>query len=95
MSSAPNIRVVKRGGDRIEDFDPAKLANSIAAACRSVGLPDGVATDTAEHVLKNIAAWLGNKSEVTSADLRRIATRTLTTVSPEAGYLYKHHHTMV
>lgn len=95
MSKQANIRVVKRGGDKIEDFDSAKLASSVAAACRSVGLPDGVATDTAEQVLKSVASWLGNKSEVTSSDLRRVATRTLTTVSPEAGYLYKHHHTIL
>lgn len=90
-----NVQVVKRGGTRSEAFDPAKLAASVAAACHSVNLPEGVATDTAKHVLKAVALWLGNKSEVTSADLRRVATRTLALVSPEAGYLYKHHHTML
>lgn len=95
MAKVPVVRVVKRGGKRVEDFDPAKLAASVAAACHSVKLPDGVASDTAKHVLKAVALWLGNKTEVTSADLRRVATRTLAIVSPEAGYLYKHHHTML
>lgn len=89
-------RVVKAGGKRpSEDFDPIKLSASVAAACRSVSLPDGVATDTAKHVVQAVTLWLGNKSEVTSADLRRVATDTLAIVSPEAGYLYKHHHTIL
>lgn len=97
MSTEPRpVRVVKASGRRpSEDFDPAKLSSSVASACRSVGLPDGVATDTAKHVLHAVTLWLGNKSEVTSADLRRVATETLAIVSPEAGYLYKHHHTMI
>lgn len=95
MPSALAVRVVKHDGKRSEDFDPKKLMASVMAACHSVGLPDGVATDTAEHVLKAVNLWLGNKSEVTSADLRRVSTHTLAVVSPEAGYLYQHHHTML
>ena len=91
-----NVRVVKQQGKRpSESFNADKLAASVAAACRSVNLPDGVATDTAQHVVHAVSLWLGNKSEVTSADLRRIATETLAIVSPEAGYLYKHHHTIL
>lgn len=95
-SSTTSVHVVKSSGQRrSEAFDPDKLHASVASVCRSVGLPDGVATDTAGHVVHAVTLWLGNKSEVTSADLRRIATETLAIVSPEAGYLYKHHHTML
>jgi transcriptional regulator NrdR family protein len=88
--------VIKRGGKRpSEKFDPAKLHASIEAACSSVNLPSGVAEDTAQHVVNAVGLWLRDKPEVTSADIRRIATQALNVVSPEAGYLYKHHHTMV
>lgn len=88
--------VIKQGGARAsEAFDESKLRASIEAACASVNLPSGVADDTANHVVTAIELWLRDKPEVTSADIRRVATQTLTIVSPEAGYLYKHHHTMV
>lgn len=88
--------VIKRGGRRqSEEFDSAKLSASIEAACASVGLPSGVADDAASQVVQAVQLWLRNKPEVTSADIRRIATKALSVISPEAGYLYKHHHNMV
>ncbi len=88
--------VIKRTGKRgSELYNADKLRASIEAACSSVNLPSGVANDTASHVVKAVELWLRDKPEVTSADIRRIATQALTIVSPEAGYLYKHHHTMV
>ena len=91
-----DARVIKSGGNRSsEPFDSDKLHASIDAACASVNLPAGVAQDTARHVVGAVELWLRDKPEVTSQDIRRIATQSLTIVSPEAGYLYKHHHTMV
>lgn len=88
--------VIKQAGKRAsENFDATKLHTSIEAACSSVNLSAGVAADTAKHVVNAVELWLRDKPEVTSADIRRIATQSLTIVSPEAGYLYKHHHTMV
>ena len=88
--------VIKQAGKRdSEAYDGDKLRASIDAACSSVNLPTGVAADTANHVVTAVELWLRDKPEVTSADIRRIATQSLTIVSPEAGYLYKHHHTMV
>ena len=75
-----------------EPFAPEKLSRSIHAACLSVNLPDGLAEDTARHTCKAVELWLATKSEVTTDDIRRKAAQALAIVSPEASYLYKHHH---
>ena len=81
----------RRGRRRSEPFDGEKLLASIKAACLSVRLTDGVAHDTAVQAVKRVEDWAKDKSEVTSADIRRITGETLSRVSPEAGYLYQHH----
>lgn len=91
-----HVTVIKHQGKRpSEPYDPKKLIASIEAVCHSVRLSEGVARDTAAHTGKALELWLHDKTEVTSDDIRRIATDTLTLVSPEAGYLYKHHNTML
>lgn len=88
--------IIKRNGKRpSQKFEASKLHASIEAACASVNLPSGVAEDTASHVVTAVELWLRDKPEVTAADIRRVATNALNIVSPEAAYLYKHHHTMV
>ncbi len=83
--------VIKADGRRAsEHFDRSKLHASITAAGHSVTLPYGTVHDTAEHVCRVVERWVADKAEITSADIRRIAARTLETVSPEAAYLYKH-----
>ncbi|PID31528.1 hypothetical protein CR983_00715 [Candidatus Saccharibacteria bacterium] len=91
-----SILVAKqRAQTRPEHFSRNKLHDSIAAACQSVNLPEGHAQDVAEHVCRDVEHWLHDKTEVTSADIRRVATDTLAIICPEAGYLYKHHQTIV
>lgn len=89
------IKLHDESKDASEPFDAKKLYASIEAACLSVGLARGLAEDTARHTTKAVELWLVDRPEVTSEDIRRIATRALTIVSPEAAYLYKHHHTML
>lgn len=93
----PDTTIIREDGDRRvrEKFDRAKLASSIETACHSVGLATGLASDTANHVADTVCLWLADRPEVSSHDIRRIATQSLTIVSPEAAYLYKHHHTML
>ncbi len=86
------IDIIKREGKReSERFDRTKLHASISAACLSVRSPEGEAETTARNVCDVVLEWLENKSEVTSADLRRKATEALGSFHPEAAYLYKHH----
>lgn len=71
------IDVVKRGGKRpTERFDRDKLHASVYAACRSVRSLDG-SVDTARKVCDLVIIWTDNKSEITSADIRRQAAKAL------------------
>ena len=83
--------VVKRGTHNSEAFDPLKLHQSIVAACLSVRALEGEAHTTAERVVRHVISWLMNKTEVTSADIRRVASQHLDVYHPEAAYLYEHH----
>lgn len=83
--------VVKRGTHNSEAFDPLKLHQSIVAACLSVRALEGEAHVTAEQVVRHVINWLMTKTEVTSADIRRVASSHLTRYHPEAAYLYEHH----
>lgn len=80
--------IVKRNG-QIEPYSAAKLAASIKAACMSVRALDGEAETTAELVRKKFEAWLQTKTEVTSADIRRISAEALATYNEDAAYIYK------
>lgn len=83
--------VVKRQTKHSEEFDPTKLHGSIVAACLAVRALEGEAHLTAERVSKHVIDWLTTKTEVTTADIRRIAAAHLTTYHPEAAYMYEHH----
>ena len=83
--------VIKRGSHESEAFDPLKLHQSVVAACLSVRAFEGEAHMIAERVCRHVLSWLVSKTEVTSADVRRVAGTALRTYHPEAAYLYEHH----
>ena len=83
--------VVKRNSHNSEAFDPLKLHQSIVAACLSVRALEGEAHVIAERVVRHVITWLMSKTEVTSADIRRVASQHLVVYHPEAAYLYEHH----
>jgi len=86
------IDVIKRGGARpSESFARDKLHTSVYAACLSVRTPDGEAAMTATRVCDAVMLWCTTKPEITSNDVRRVASGHLTKFHPEAAYLYKHH----
>jgi transcriptional regulator NrdR family protein len=86
------VDIVKRQGKRpSERFDSKKLQASVYAACLSVRSPEGHAHETAKRVCTLVISWCDNKSEITSADIRRQAAKALETFHPEAAYLYQHH----
>ena len=86
------VDIVKRQGRRpSERFDQKKLHASVYAACLSVRSPEGHAHETAKRVCTLVISWCDNKSEITSADIRRQAAKALETFHPEAAYLYQHH----
>ena len=87
--------VIKRGSRQTEPFDPLKLHASIVAACRAVRAHGGEANHTAEQVCKQVIDWLATKAEVTSDDIRRVASKHLATYHPEASYMYQNMNKMV
>lgn len=86
------IDIIKRKGKRpSERFARDKLHASIVAACLSVRTPEGQAEITAKKVCDGVIIWLETKPEVTSDDIRRIASQHLERFHPEAAYLYQQH----
>lgn len=88
--------VIKRGGKRHnEAFDVEKLHSSVRAALLSANSPEGLADQAAGRVTDYVTTWIKSKPIVTSNDLRRKATEALSTLHPEAAYLYKHYKTII
>ena len=86
------VDIIKHGGRRqTEQFMRHKLHASIMAACLSVRTPEGQAETTAHAVCDEVIDWLQQRPEVTSYDIRIIATRRLKSYHPEAAYLYEQH----
>lgn len=70
-------------------FDPLQLHSSIVSVCLSVRAREGEAHTTAERVCRKVIDWLAPKTEVTSHDIRRVASQHLATYHPEAAYMYQ------
>lgn len=88
----PNTLVVKNHGRRpSENFDRAKLQHSVASACMAVRSSVGQAERVAKIVTDEVIAWLHDKPEVTSDDLRKITSQNLKRYNPDAAYLYINH----
>jgi transcriptional regulator NrdR family protein len=90
------VDVIKSNGRRQpEQFDRHKLHKSIVAVCLSVRTPHGQAEATAHSVCDAVVDWLKDKAEVTSQDIRVVATKHLKRFHPEAAYLYEQHHIII
>jgi transcriptional regulator NrdR family protein len=86
------ISIIKRNGNRPnESYSEQKLRSSIVRTCMSAGSPEGQAEKTADLVCKDVAHWLEIRHEVTSQDIRLVASRSLKKHHPEAAYLYEQH----
>lgn len=82
--------IVKRKG-HTEPYDERKLYASVFSACQSVREPTGSSELIADKVVRDVANWIEKKHEVTSNDIRRQASKHLTTYNPDAGYMLLHH----
>lgn len=92
----PATYIIKRDGNRpSEQYNHDKLHNSLLAACLSVRAPIGEAQHIARIVSDSVATWCQAKSEITSRDIRRVATNHLATFHPEASYLYSQHQLII
>ena len=88
--------IIKRKGQRpAETFNRTKLHQSITAASLSARAPEGQANTIARAVTNYVLEWLESRPEVTSHDIRLVATRHLRAHHPDAAYLYEQHRTML
>lgn len=81
--------VIKRRSQHSEHFDPLKLHRSIVSACLAARAFEGEAHTIAERVCRNVIDWLHTKTEVTSADIRRVASQYLRIYHDDAAYMYE------
>lgn len=96
MNDNGRIDIVKAKGRRpSEEFSVDKLHKSIVAACLSGQAPIGEAENIARSVCLGVITWCAEKGEVTSSDLRRIASAVLNEFHPDAAYLYSTHQQIV
>lgn len=82
--------IVKRGG-HLESFDERKIYASVYAAVLTLREPAGSAELIAHEVTDTVKKWLDAKHEVTSNDIRRVASNHLQVLHPDAAYQYTHH----
>ena len=84
------VDIIKHDGNRdSEQFSRDKLHKSIVAACLSVRTPVGQAEAIASAVAASVIAWLEDKPEVTSQDLRVVTAKHLHSHHPDAAYMYE------
>lgn len=78
-----------------QKFDPIKLHRSVLAACYAVRALEGEAHLTAQHVCERVIRWVNTKTEITSADIRRVTTDFLRRYHPDAAYVYENYKEIV
>jgi len=92
MAHEEATSIIKRQGQRpTESFSRNKLHQSIVAATLSARAPEGQADTIAYAVTNYVLEWLESRPEVTSHDIRVVATRHLRAHHPDAAYLYEQH----
>lgn len=91
MSHHPTDIIKARGKRITEPFSHDKLHHSLKLALLSERSHEGEADITAEKVCSAVMMWLEERPEVTSADLRRIASKHLHRYNPGAAYIYEHY----
>lgn len=95
MSDKTTVIIKRRGERPTEVFDRDKLHKSVVAATLSARAPEGQAENIAYAVTNYVLEWLESRPEVTSHDIRLVATRHLRAHHPDAAYLYEQHRSIL
>lgn len=82
--------VIKRAGSS-EPYAEHKLRDSLERAALSVRALEGEAELIAGRVSAHVTHWAADKAEVTSRDVRGVATQLLAELHAEAAYAYDSH----
>ena len=89
MKTKQQNHIVKRAG-HTEDYDERKLYASIYTSCVAVRESAPTAELIASKVCEDVGGWLSNKHEVTSKDIRKMASISLHEYNHDAAWLYRH-----
>ncbi len=81
--------IVKRAG-HTEEYDSRKVYASVYSAGLAVREPAATAELAADRICKDVAKWIENKHEVTSADIKRQVYSYYKVLNPDAAWIYKH-----
>jgi len=72
-----------------EHYNRNILYKDIVEVCLSVRVREGHAESIARKVCDEVDEWLAQHPEVTSHDIRTVATKCLRRHHPEAAYIYE------
>ncbi len=81
--------IVYKKDQRKQTFDSKKLKTSIEKSCLAVGDKENQAQLFAEKVYQQLLAWLENKNEITTEDLRLHVSQFLNQYNPKASQFYQ------
>lgn len=87
--------VVQHNTHDSEAFDPIRLHGSILRASMAVRAFEGEAHDIAERVCTHVIDWLEHKTEVSTEDIRRVASKHLSVYHPDVAYMYEQQGVMI
>ncbi len=82
--------IVKRAGHK-EAYESRKVYASVYAALLSVRVQVGEAEVVADHVTKEVNAWITSRKEVTSHEICLQIHERLKSINPDAAYMYGTH----
>ena len=82
--------IIKRAGHS-EPYAENKLKASLEHAALSIRALEGEAELLADRVASSVTTWIQDKAEVTSVDVRRVASEFLGELHAEAAYSYDVH----
>ena len=70
-------------------FSAEKLHRNILLTAINCKIPAGQAEEIADLVLRDVTAWLKDRDNATTNDIRRVATKTLAKLQPKVAEYYK------
>lgn len=82
--------VIKTAGN-IQNFSVTKLEKSIASSLVAVHAPSEDIPNITTQVCATVTAWLENKHEVSTIDIRTATAKELAKYNKDAAVLYKKH----
>ncbi|MCL2444995.1 hypothetical protein FWD07_02660 [Candidatus Saccharibacteria bacterium] len=95
MTKQKPLTIIKRSGEREQNFSPRKFHASILKEALALKIPPGQAEEIAKLTTDHVEKWTKSRPTVTTADIRRVATRHLKRLHLDLAYLYENNGHMI